>query len=508
MGKMEYNAELKKIYDEIKSINSGSFSSFASESQAAFSSLTSSLSNALDSLNIGDTWDDDVKLEINGTTYTGIQSIVNSCEAAVNNSVVPAGAKVDALISTLKSYIDSVDSYNSALEQRDKIDVGTEPSRSSYMDDASYNRAHSSWSTRKNNYDAYTQMMDNQERNAKKYETSAQAKIAEIKGLFGDAAAAETAANMAGSGLTPKTTTRKNDDGSTTTTTEWYDEDGKLVEKTYQTVAQDGTVLSVGRTEYGENGAKTSNYTTKTDDYTQDVVYVYNSEGKIINSQYDTMYENGDFSSSSSEYWETTGNMKTHDYLYDSANGWSFQAHSEYSEQGVQTAGSSQMKYGNNVNVTNSSYDDQGRRVQYVSNDYDATNDNALKSSTLVTNRFDGDTDVEVGYTYDTRYPDGRQSTSEWVVSYPEEGGDPVRTITDRVDYNADGSGSKTTYQYNDSGQRTSRTEQRFDTTGALTGTVVYEDQFTETGEPNGYISKHYDTSGKLTAEYDHTGKD
>ena len=66
-SKMEYNQALKDVYENIKTIDSGSFTSFVSESQAAFTTLKTGLTNALDSLNIGDTWDDDVKVEINLT---------------------------------------------------------------------------------------------------------------------------------------------------------------------------------------------------------------------------------------------------------------------------------------------------------------------------------------------------------------------------------------------------------------------------------------------------------
>ncbi len=504
-SKMEYNQALKDVYDNIKTIDSGSFTSFVSESQAAFTTLKTGLTNALDSLNIGDTWDDDVKVEINSTTYTGLDSIINSCEAAINNSVVPAAAKVNALIQTLKSYIESVDSYNAALEERDKIDVGTEPQSENYIDETSYNNAHSAWSARKNNYDAYTQLMTNQESNASKYETMCNTKINEIKGLFGDAEAAASAAANAesGGGLTPKTRTRENPDGSVTTITEWYDETGKKVEETYQTVTKDGKVVEVGRTEFDGDQRTTKNYTTTTEEFTQDVTYVYGPDGKIINSQYDTVYANGDFSSTSASYWETTGHMKTFDYIYDSTEGWKLQAHNEYNEQGIQTVGNSVYETEDELASTVGTYDEQGRRIQYVRNSFDPET-NELQVSGLVTNHYEGDNRYESGYTYDSRYPDGKRTVSEYTWVRDDQGHITELRTDSHVSFELDGSGRKTVYEYSDTGVKTGETTEMFDSSGQRTGTKVRVECYTETGEYNGYTYKEYDITGALVREGDH----
>ena len=498
-GKMKYNAELKKVYDEIKSISSGSFSGFVSGSETAFATLTSSLQNALDSLNIGDTWDDDVKVEINNATCTGINEIINACSTAVTNSVVPAAAKVDSLISTLETYIETVDAYNSALELRDKITVGSEPVRSKYLDDTSYNNAHSAWSARKTNYDAYTQLMDNEESNATKYEGLCKTKINEIKACFGNAEAAAAAQAGSGGKLTPKTKEVKLSDGSTKKITEWYNENGEKVEETYQVVSQDGRVVEVGKVDYTDSG-KTRSYTTTTDSYTQDVTLVYNDNNQIINSHYDTMYQNGDFSSTDTTYWETTGNMKTFDYIYDSAEGWSLKSHSEFSEQGVRTVGNRTYTGTDKITNTDSSYDALGRETQYVRNEYDPDS-HELKCSSLVTRHYDGDSEQSTGYTYNSGYPDGSSSTQEYLYDPP---GSYTPKIQSSVRFQTDGSGEKNTYTYAN-GKEATRTCELFNSSGERTGVKVFENVYTSTGEWNGYVVKNYDASGEFTGETDCT---
>mgnify|MGYP003320995202 CR=1 FL=1 len=183
---MELNQELKDMYEKLKDISVNDLGGFIDTSNSSFQSLNSSIGDTLSSVSIGDSWDDDIKLELNNVTYNGINNIIASCSEVITNVCTPLGTKVPNLVTELSNYLKEYENYETALENRGKVNIGSEPVLGDYDSEESYRTAHSLWSSRNSQYDGYTSAMTIAERNASRYEKNALQDITAIKELLSD----------------------------------------------------------------------------------------------------------------------------------------------------------------------------------------------------------------------------------------------------------------------------------------------------------------------------------
>ena len=76
MSEVEFNSELKTVYENIKSSNPSTLATLKSTNESELSTLETKIKGYLDSLTSADTWKDDVSAKIK--TASGLSSLSNS----------------------------------------------------------------------------------------------------------------------------------------------------------------------------------------------------------------------------------------------------------------------------------------------------------------------------------------------------------------------------------------------------------------------------------------------
>ena len=97
----------------------------------AFQTLNTNIVEKLNNLSNGGVWNDQTSVKIQNETISGIESIIAKFEKPINLVMLTVGGHVDELKKALVYYEENVDSYNTLVDEFEKLQ---KPSQSSYME--------------------------------------------------------------------------------------------------------------------------------------------------------------------------------------------------------------------------------------------------------------------------------------------------------------------------------------------------------------------------------------
>ena len=97
-AKITKNESLVAIYAVIKDCDTSAATTIAERSNLSYDNLKSGIDTVIDDFGIGDTWDDDIELELNGTAKTGIDDMILSCKSPADQIIISAGTNLAKLI--------------------------------------------------------------------------------------------------------------------------------------------------------------------------------------------------------------------------------------------------------------------------------------------------------------------------------------------------------------------------------------------------------------------------
>jgi len=336
---MTVNEKLVKMQKTLENTTSGDFTNLASENTALFTTLKNNITNLLGVLNVADTWDDKISTTLNTEVKSGIDSMIEACNTPNEAVVTPAGGEVSSLSITLKVYVDNVKKYQ---EEKAKLDsLGGEPSRTKTVNDPDNpgktktidNPAHAQWVTATN---TCKENMKIYKTAAETAEKTAEAKIQLIQALLvpnGSHAAA--LATVAGN-MNATTTVEELPNGQKKIITRITDENGKVIEESYQILDGNSNVVTTGIVIYNDDGSKVESYTSFSENGVTTIGNkTYNTEEQLTEHNFTVKNPDGTAKSVVEKYNPTTGTISESSYTMTNAAGETYRTGEYVYEAGV-----------------------------------------------------------------------------------------------------------------------------------------------------------------------------
>ena len=273
-ARVEYDPELKKIYDIIKDTDTGSLATLKETNETALSTLESKVKNCLDTLTATDTWNDAVSAKLKSSAES-IASLIEKCKepggqilTMTASDVAELQAALQEYDETLKDLNDHIDIYNE-LEANEPAKTETVKGKDKDGNETSSTRepeAHKQWKKRLEEEDAITNIKQEE---LDGYKATSDSLIAQLKGILSDMDSEASKAGLAMKfGRTrewnpdPKDIDEKfNSKDYTIKGTETVDEDGNVISRTYTVYDKDGKIVQTGTIKYGADGKETSRQT-------------------------------------------------------------------------------------------------------------------------------------------------------------------------------------------------------------------------------------------------------
>ena len=115
------NSELAKIYDSgTKSLSASDGASLAQKSTESYVALKAEMSNVIGRLDIN-TWDDAISAEINGSTKTGLETLIEACKSPADEIMIQVGNNVEKYNDGFVNYRNKVIKYLNICTNNDII---------------------------------------------------------------------------------------------------------------------------------------------------------------------------------------------------------------------------------------------------------------------------------------------------------------------------------------------------------------------------------------------------
>lgn len=257
---MEKNAELTGIYKNIQNITSTNFKNMATETLAAFKTLSANVKSMTEELGI--VWEDNVSTEIIESENV-IYEMIETASLPLVNIVPLTGDIVDELNNAINTYNKLVDEYNNLESQCNEKErsLGSEPSRRDGMDDDTYSSLLRNYRNKKQEINNLRGAMDTKKIEIDTWEDQALSLVTKLKGLLSEIGS-ETSNSAISSVATSVPKTYENypatefgyGDGYTVSGTILTDNNGNKVSETYTVVDALGNVVRSGLITYNSDG--------------------------------------------------------------------------------------------------------------------------------------------------------------------------------------------------------------------------------------------------------------
>jgi hypothetical protein len=261
MSEVEFNPELKKVYDQIKDTNPSTLSTLKSTNETAITTLETKIKSCLDTITAADTWKDDVSTKLKTSSDT-ITDLISKCKEPGGSVLTAAQGATSNLQSGLADYDGKLEELNAKIRLYNSKE-GNPPSPQYETDDdgnktstetASYKR----WKSELTSLEEICQHMND---DLESLESTCKSLIAQLKGLLSPLDSDASSAALKMSIEITKTwlpsagdiDEKFKDGGFEVTGTETLDANGKVVKRTYTVYDKDGVVVQTGVIEYDEN---------------------------------------------------------------------------------------------------------------------------------------------------------------------------------------------------------------------------------------------------------------
>lgn len=241
MSEVEFNSELKTVYENIKSSNPSTLATLKSTNESELSTLETKIKGYLDSLTSADTWKDDVSAKIKTASET-FTSLIEKCKEPGGSVLTATQGAVTSLQTGLEDYDNKLEELNAKIRSYNKK-VDQEPSPRYTTDDQGHQTttetdAYKTWTSE---LTALSEIIQHMNDELEELESMCKALIEQIKGLLSalDSEASNAALKL-GIEITKQwlpdagdIDERFKNGGYEVTGTETHDKDGKLVKRTY-----------------------------------------------------------------------------------------------------------------------------------------------------------------------------------------------------------------------------------------------------------------------------------
>jgi len=249
----EENATLKNIYDNgTKSLNGTMGTTLSTKSNDSYQSLSTSMNTVIGSLGI-DTWDDAISAEINSTTKTGIDKMIEACKSPADKIMTDVGTSVDNFNESFLSYRETIKQHNAKYTEYTNYSVGNKPSDTD-------SEAYSAWKDRCDKKASLKGELDTLAASVTTKETHCTDIVTKIQGLLSPIA---STASTSALGMTTGTVSDYSGesgqkygygDDYKVSGTRVLDPTGKLLSETYTIVSPTGEVVETGEITYNPDG--------------------------------------------------------------------------------------------------------------------------------------------------------------------------------------------------------------------------------------------------------------
>ena len=128
------NAKYEELYNALKDVPSSTLGDMATELEGALTRLSSQINIVVDALKVGDTWDDAISAEVNSSSTTGIDAIINGCKSPGFELLHAIQVSYDPFVTELTEYYNEVNNYNTVLYPAWKAVLDNKPNPSDYHD--------------------------------------------------------------------------------------------------------------------------------------------------------------------------------------------------------------------------------------------------------------------------------------------------------------------------------------------------------------------------------------
>lgn len=258
--KITKNESLVAIYAVIKDCDTSVAATIAERSNLSFDNLKSGIDTVIDDFGIGDTWDDDIELELNGTAKTGIDDMILSCKSPADQIITSAGTNLEKLITLLKSYDEKVDEYNINVDEYNNL--GERPKRYIYDEETGESKYNSKYTIWVNDESRLSGTLNTLNEEIMSYETSSNEAINLLKNLLTPIGSETSIGALATSVGTTDTYEGKRDlsyfgydEQYSIRGTTVKDANGNIIKETYYILSPTGEVVQTGVITYDENGS-------------------------------------------------------------------------------------------------------------------------------------------------------------------------------------------------------------------------------------------------------------
>lgn len=249
---------LMDIYKYIENCDPSCGTTLSTKSTDSYDNLATELNSVTTSLGLKDTWDDEISVEINGGLKSGIDGMIASCKSPADQVISTVGTSVEKLITSIKTYSDKVDEYNTqetALEN-----LGSCPNEYIIVDGVEkYNSEYTTW---QNNNSRIRGIMTTLEQEINTWKTSSDGLVTTIKSLLLPIGSEEaiTVLNAAtGTTETYEGTPLEEfgyGDGYRISGTVVKDAEGNIISETYYITNAENEVVQSGTITYNADGTK------------------------------------------------------------------------------------------------------------------------------------------------------------------------------------------------------------------------------------------------------------
>lgn len=260
---MEYNAEIKKIYDITKDITSSDITSVKSKCDDAIDTLKTKTTSIFNELGLKSNWDDSISQEINSNNSKGIDNMIKACKSPADEVMKKTGSTVDSLNENIKNYFNCVDNYN-LIDSNLKNKLNNPPKM--YEEGTEVKTvAYKTW---ENEVNVLKGQFEKETVNVSANESIVKDVINSLKGLLSEIGSKASSSALA-SGLGSSKLSDKDSDFSkklgydekySANVTRYYDENGNVIKETYEifNVDDPSSVVETGviNYTYDANGNK------------------------------------------------------------------------------------------------------------------------------------------------------------------------------------------------------------------------------------------------------------
>lgn len=259
-AKITKNESLVAIYAVIKDCDTSAATTIAERSNLSYDNLKSGIDTVIDDFGIGDTWDDDIELELNGTAKTGIDDMILSCKSPADQIIISAGTNLAKLITLLKSYDEKVDEHNRTVDEYNKL--GDCPEEYIYDKETGEEHYNSNYTIWVNDESRLSGILNTLNEEIISYETSSNEAINLLKNLLTPIGSETSIGALATSVGTTDTYEGKRDlsyfgydEQYSIRGTTVKDANGNIIKETYYILSPTGEVVQTGVITYDENGS-------------------------------------------------------------------------------------------------------------------------------------------------------------------------------------------------------------------------------------------------------------